>query len=346
MSNTVADLSNAVKRFLVSNTNLVNLVPGQTLSGQMLEQEVNEGILVAMNNARKHAEKLHDFAANEKKGSAVLTCGSPINLDRVPTKRFFSGTASSTIAADGVEGIESSLLDWPELSLKVQVTGEPVDVSKVVSVCFGGTVHSPLQSGVEYSVIDTNTGDDGAVVLTLGISPGTVLNVAGSTVIFNTGKIASFKTIRSAGFVQRTHFSPIKVQQAQAQMIRSLRAQGLGMTPRYAGDEANTFCQEKALTIEGRFGYVSPPSDRLDIFVSGHVWMDAYVNDYDTDFLLAHGFEFMMWQTIIEMNHLILKYVARQEGTIAPPVAARDAAWDALVLWDAHSVDGNIYYDL
>jgi hypothetical protein len=346
MSNTIADLSNAVKRFLMSNTNIAYLVPGQSQSGQTLEASIDDAILSAANNARTHAEKLHDFAANDKKGSAVLTFGSPINLDRVPTKRFFSGTASSTIAAVGVVGIESSLTDWPEITFAALGEGIALDVTNVISVNFGGTVNSPLLPGTEYAVISARTNSDYTTTLTLGITPGVLLNVTNTTVIFNTGAIERFKTIRSAWILSGLTAYPIKVQQEQAKMIRLMKDQGMSIMNRYPSD---VICGERAdteLTVNGRFGTVSPTSISVHLALSGNVWMPAYTSENDSDFLLDNGFEFMMWQTVIELNYLLLKFVSRQEGTISPPTAARDAAWEALVLWDSHSVAGNIYYDL
>lgn len=346
MSNTIADLSNAVKRFLTSNTNLVVPVPGQAQNGDNLMAVIDDGIMTAANNARVHAEKLHDFAANDRKGRTVLTCGSPVNLDRVPIKRFFSGSSSTTIAADGVVRIDSSLTDWPELVLEPTETGEPVDVSGLIAVSFGGTVNSPLLVDTEYSVIDVVVNDDSTTTLTLGITPGVELSVTNSTVIFHTGSIKRFKTIRSAWIASGLTAYPIKVQQEQAKMIRLMMDQKMNIVDRYPIDGDVCVNNDIEFTIDGRFGVVSPTSPSREVVVSGNIWMEPYVSVTQTDFLLQNGFEFMMWQTIIEMNHLLLKFVSRQEGTISPPTTARDASWEALVLWDSHSVAGNIYYDL
>jgi hypothetical protein len=115
MPNTIADLSNAVKRFLTSNTNLITAIPGQPINADTLMTVIDDGIMSGANNARVQAEQSHDFAANDGKGRAVITFGSPVNLDRIPTNRFFSGTASSTVAPEDVVGLESSLTDWPSV---------------------------------------------------------------------------------------------------------------------------------------------------------------------------------------------------------------------------------------
>jgi len=242
--------------------------------------------------------------------------------------------------------MESSLTDWPELTLAAVSAEVAVDVSNLLSVSFGATVHTPLVKGVEYAVIEARTNSDYTVTLVLGITPGTLLNVDDSTVIFNTGVLARFKTIRSAWIASGLTAYPIKVQQEQAKMIRLMKDQGMGGLDRYPGDVDLSYYQDTELTINGRFGTVSPTADSRELQISGNVWMAPYTDERDTDFLLDNGFEFMLWQTIIELNHIFLKFVARQEGTLGPPTAARDAAWEALVLWDSHSVAGNIYYDL
>jgi len=347
MSKTIEDLSKAIKRYLTSNTNLVNLVPGSAQNVNSLAAEIDDGILDAANNARVYAEELHDFAANGgQMGRAVLTFGAPLYLDRVPTKRFFSGTASQTIAAEDVQGIESSLSDWPELTLKADSNGSPVDVSSVQTVSFGGTVNSPLVDTQEYTVIQTRVNPDLTTTLVLGITPGTLLSVSGSSVIFNTGEIRRFKTIQSAWIGEGQVLRPIKVTTLKTKEIALHKQEGMSNFEFYPRDGEALQCYDKELTINGHFGTYSPKSDSVTLAVSGQTWMQPYTKPSDTDFLLENGFQFMMWQCLIELNYMLLKFVARQEGTIAPPTAARDAAWEALVLWDSHSIDGNIYHDL
>ncbi len=350
MSNTIADLSKAVKRFLTSNTNLVNLVPGSPQNTDEMMAEIDDGIMDAANNARLFAERAHDFAANGGAlGRAVLTFGAPINLDRVPIRRFFSGTGSTGINAGAVVGIESSLTDFPELTLSVDSSGDPVDVSNVVSVSFGDTVHAPLVESQEYTVINTRVNPDLTTTLTLGIAPGVALNVSGSSVLFNTGLIKRFKTVRAAYISDALTMYPIKVNELQTKTIELMKQEGMSAREYFPRDRyttGNEHCLDQELTINGRFGTVVNAGDSVTIAIAGQTWMDPYTRPSDTDFLLQNGFDFMMWQTIVEMNFLLLKYVARQEGTIAPPTQARDAAWESLVLWDAHSIAGNIYYDL
>ena len=65
-----------------------------------------------------------------------------------------------------------------------------------------------------------------------------------------------------------------------------------------------------------------------------------------TDFLLEDGFDFMMWQTILEVNYIVQVYVPRVDGSLSPPEKARNEAWVSMMTNDAFSTasfynDGN-----
>jgi hypothetical protein len=207
-------------------------------------------------------------------------------------------------------------------------------------------VSSPLIANQQYAVIEARTNQDYTTTLVLGITPGVALNVTGSSVIFNTGVIKRFKTLKSAWIPQGLSAQPIKVRLEQDKMIELRKQQGMSQAYWYPRDHAADPCGDFELIVDGRYAMLTPTMQSQEVIVSGQVWMEPYTQPTDTDFLLQNGFEYMMWATIVELNHLLLKYVPRQEGTLAPPNNARDAAFNALVLWDSHSVAGNIYFDL
>lgn len=57
------------------------------------------------------------------------------------------------------------------------------------------------------------------------------------------------------------------------------------------------------------------------------------------DFFLARGWDFLMWKTICDYNFLWQEFVPREEGQMPPPTQQRDAAWSALLAWDAGLVN-------
>ncbi len=56
-------------------------------------------------------------------------------------------------------------------------------------------------------------------------------------------------------------------------------------------------------------------------------WMDTYTSDSDTDFIIQDGFDFMMWQAILELNKIVKEFVPRTEGSLPEPTRSRDEAW-------------------
>ena len=50
--------------------------------------------------------------------------------------------------------------------------------------------------------------------------------------------------------------------------------------------------------------------------------------------MLEYGFDWVMWQTLVELNYYTKQFVARQEGNLPPPTQMAERAWLDLVQWD------------
>lgn len=61
-----------------------------------------------------------------------------------------------------------------------------------------------------------------------------------------------------------------------------------------------------------------------------------------TDWLLDHGFDYMLWGTICRLNHYLEVYLPRSEGKLPPPDKARENALEALLRWDTEMVDAQL----
>jgi hypothetical protein len=112
-----------------------------------------------------------------------------------------------------------------------------------------------------------------------------------------------------------------------------------------------------ALVLRGgsiyRFPQFSPTmssgGEALTVYIEGYGWLKDYTEtqlDGDADgapedFLLDHGFEFLQWEIIIELNYIFHTYVFRQEGNVGSPDKKRDEAWADLIRWDTYLVDPN-----
>lgn len=65
-----------------------------------------------------------------------------------------------------------------------------------------------------------------------------------------------------------------------------------------------------------------------------------------TDYFLTHGFAYMQWATIVELNHLIQRFVPRQEGSLSPPTKERDVQLQLLINNDCFASESGDYHDL
>ena len=95
-------------------------------------------------------------------------------------------------------------------------------------------------------------------------------------------------------------------------------------------------------------GFTEAASDTaVDLTIEGFAWLPEYAEvdpaaSEPEDFIVAHGYAFLQWAIICELNQIFQKFVPRQEGGLPPPEKQRDAAWQRLLVWDSYQVDANI----
>ena len=293
---TIEDLTQAVKRYLTSNTQLVNLFQGTASDSNSLEDQIDQAILAAANNARKFAERVHEFSFNERIGRATLTGGCPLHLGHVPVKKFARDRnafeMSNAIRLDWDEN------EWPELVLD----SLPVKPN-VESVSFHGSVGTSLVAGKKYHVIKTGLNDDQEFVLQLGITPGELPDLAGISIWADTAEIQSFKTVKQVNLYEpRTRQStPIRTTMRRTESIRNQRIGMLEQSETFPGDDWTQMPHETQAVCNGEFVAISPTTaEDLAVTIDGNIWLKDYTTCSDTDEILTHGFDFMMWQSIIE----------------------------------------------
>jgi len=73
-------------------------------------------------------------------------------------------------------------------------------------------------------------------------------------------------------------------------------------------------------------------------FQANYIHTGAGDQSTHTDLYLDIGGQFMLWQTILELNFLNKQFVPRQEGnlSIADVIRMRDNAWNAFTLFDTY----------
>ncbi len=236
---TLGQLKAQVKRYLTSNTNLVNVVPGQSADREALDANIDFAIVEAANNARRFAEQRHDFQVSLMTGTAVVSSSVDCDLEAVTVgQRTYAFKTLQSVALDNLDGT----------------------------------------------------------------------------------------------------YSPVRVVSRQLQVAQLHRQQDLDTARYQEGYQA---------VVQGRKLTLSPlGSESVNIAVTGYVWLDDYENEDSTDWILTRGFEYMQWATICELNHMLLKYVPRQEGTMAPPERNREIALENLIVCDSFALEGGILHDL
>ena len=84
-------------------------------------------------------------------------------------------------------------------------------------------------------------------------------------------------------------------------------------------------------------------SGSLTLVMEAYTWFKEYdyVASYE-DYFTQHGFNYLIWQGIVEANHISKEFVFRQEGNLAPPEKLAERYLQALIthdLFDLANVD-------
>jgi len=292
---------------------------------------VDKLILRAANNARKWAEKKHDFSWNDM-------------------------TLAGQIPINGVGlGLNRELYQWPHKEFGMNVNG--VTGSGTISSYY---LHSKVRVGSVFWVI--NTGYAG----TWTTAKATVASreVNGWTIVctFTDGTPEAnaqyfyvnfdfnlkqnhrqIKTLHSCFLADENHVGsvPLRIERKArltSRLIENYEAQDASQTLNWSGQR---------MINHGNRLYLYPNNEAVqNVLVDANVWAYDYIDDSSTDEFLQHGFEFMQWATIVEVNRLLQTYVARQEGNIAPPNNDRDRALKELIDFDIYQSEvGDIQMD-
>lgn len=425
--NTFIDLKTAVKRYLTSNVTLVNYVQGAPENQVDLDAEVDKAIVIAANNARRYAERLHDFNEWDLTGRAFLSKGSPVNLNRLVMRQNYADLQNEQ--EYNLVSAEFSELDWPAFELPKYFTMfTPPELPDVLMFASGrvngkfafysSTGHSCVYDGTRWELVIPSsvswfsTSDvDFPWEVPTGAHHGTEnqhawqpeLEAEGLPVFvdisLNVNTIESIKVVTDVdAFVADKRYSiisaeskdttiritfagpigldlttdpaeyAIKVNVAEFGKIKTVRSASLKSTDgkfvplsvvkkpkltmehfkqKYINSTGLDYVADKPkLIIAGGFAFLDPHADDAVVSMDGSFWMPDYVNDADTDFIMEHGFDFLLWQSVIEVNHLLQKFIPRQEGALAPPTTSRDEALSSIILLDSYKYDGTLNSDL
>lgn len=190
-----------------------------------------------------------------------------------------------------------------------------------------------------------------------GVSGGALVDaVVSPTGVFSTVReILTISGLRNAGDFVPLDFTRPEVNQERDRYELELSDE-FWPSNRYPSDsQVLNRTGNAALVLRGgsiyRFPQISGTAggEPLTVYIEGYGWLNDYTetqldNDVDgaaEDFLIDHGFEFLQWEIIIELNYIFHTYVFRQEGNVGSPDKKRDEAWADLIRWDTYLVDPN-----
>lgn len=354
---TVGTLITAIKRFVYNNSNAVDAFQGQQ-SGATMTTFMDAACLRAVNNARLYAERNGSFGWLDVTVAASFPVGMGINLNRLYlldsdfdvsgaiVQGSFGATPDTMYRFDG-KGVLYLAIG---LNMTTLWGGSYLNLQSVsIATGSGQTVVDGLAVG-EYQVWEI--GAD--VTVAARVYHTYKMGHVKSGVTRPTNWAALYDTVGPAYFAEPIKLNatyaaeivatdgsklPLDIDTRQSQHIQNTQQLGRGTHP---GFEANsTVARQLGLNapkalIHGRELKLNFTNDTvLNVEITGSRWMKPYTVDADTDILIDEGFDFMMWQSIIELNHIVQIYVPRAEGSLPPPVAARNEAWASLLTNDA-----------
>lgn len=59
-----------------------------------------------------------------------------------------------------------------------------------------------------------------------------------------------------------------------------------------------------------------------------------------SDVWTTHGQKYLLWATLVQLNYIFRRWVARQEGNLPPPAQLAEEGLQALIEWDAYRYEG------
>lgn len=183
---------------------------------------------------------------------------------------------------------------------------------------------------------------------TLSVAPTTGGALSAATIFPAGGVFTGVKEIISVAQTQSGSYVPLILRRPNQELA-------MRTVPRVPTDAQvlSPYCGSY-LILRGDTIYKYPDDgtgSAITIYLEMYGWLRDYVtadlslSSGNIDFFMEHGYEYMQWGIILELNYLYQKFVFRQEGNPGAPEKKLDAAWEALVAWDSYRVTPHISDD-
>lgn len=345
---TISEIRELVKDYLQVSFPGVSTSPLLT-SGvpATVESRIDALCLQAMNNARKWAERRATFSDSVVTVRAVLPPGGWRSLDYLqetverPATVAFGTVTASLVLAGG-----KWLVEIPTDDLG---TGQP-DELLVATCADAALVGKTLYVNRRY-VSGANTVFE--LAYDSGLAQPATTPLATTFTQFNSAAVHRARAVRDMWVTGDDTLYPINFTTKHRQSHELIELQNTGITERYRPDPTvlDDEFVENLIIFNGRRFFLDIPGDTLlELELDISRWLPDYTeadkNTPDFDFFLTHGADYLMWSSIVEVNHLVQTFVPRQEGTPAPPVKFRDEAFMSIMIDAAYEIDGGRYHDL
>lgn len=332
-------IASLLGRTTVADLNPVNLTPAGI--------NIDLG-LVALNNARRTAERAHDFRNSET--NAMLSISSTGSaLAGAYTSGTLSVTGTLTPDASGTYSIIGVTQGLPFWSLSSLGTGNfylSNNDGVQWNIGFGAIVNDgSLQLGVDsYWTLSTDSQNPagaynpngsaiGVATVTATQAPVSVKRVKYVSLPLNGGDYEVIEFLTNDQFLSRYRMQTGRQYFNPARTNDTLGATLLG----------NPVAYQNAQTLYFQGPNVTFPMIALLNVVQ---WMPDYSADFDTDFFTIYAPEYLQWQATLELNKLLRRYAIKQEGNIdeASIQQEADKALATLIEWDNDITAGTSEY--
>lgn len=315
----------------------------------ILSQDI---FLVAANQVRRFVEMEHDFEHSRRllRLSVDRTTGGSLS------SATLDGAGAASLTATGVTSPTTAGVYTRQNGL---VNGKPwytkLGATSATSyVIFHTSSNSTWNLVVwgDFPDFDLNGGkfSRASGATPIGDLVGS-LGYSGTTTISATNDWSEVKQIIDVGvFDTDGNLLPVTWTTVAESMERQRKV--TRFEPRYPNDAEvrNAPGTASRVNFSGNHVYLFPqPLEEGDPVTLG---LECYTfrNDWTADDLGAsvtgdewtnHGAQFLLWGTIVHLNHRFKNFVFRQEGNLPPPTELRNEGLDAFIQWDGHKYEQN-----
>lgn len=292
-------------------------------------------LLLGINNARRYAERAHDFFhAQLDCFLSVGSTGGSLLSAYIDTAVTAAGTLSPNVA--GAFALTGTFNSLPFYTKTVS--------SVVYFLAYSGTAWNITAGGF-------TVGSDYWTLVTTSASPAGVYTVHGAntgalTITETTGTISVKRVSNVLLPIAQGIYVPIEFLTNDEWNERVMRLIGREhYNPVKSAEEvgisqfnAAAYQQAQTIVLVPPALYTFPQTVKLSIVR----WMPDYVSTADTDFFTQFAPDFLIFRAIVEINNYFKVFVKRTEGNVAEDFVQgmADAALQALIAWDMSITTG------